>query len=128
MLVLRLLRPSRHAGLLGRDAEWRQNVDTKFKTLSNKNNDNIAVNAKPWTYSDHGGNPQKNDITEVFAHSRVDNAGDTWVFFAASTRAPQGDNHTDFEFNQAGLTITGRPAADHRQPDLTTPLPLATCW
>jgi len=92
---------------LGRDAEWRQNVDTKFKTLSNKNNDNIAANAKPWNYADFGGNPQKNDITEVFAHSRVDGAGDTWVIFAAATRAPQGDNHTDFEFNQAGVTITG---------------------
>jgi len=105
--------PSTCAGIpgknafLGRDAEWRTNVDTKFKTLSNKNNDNIAADEKPWNYSIIGGNPQKNDITEVFAHSRVDGAGDTWVILAASTRAPQGDNHTDFEFNQAGLRTTG---------------------
>jgi len=99
--------PAQLPAVFGHDNEWRQGIDGKFKTLSNKNNDWIAADLKPWNWESFGGNPQKNDITEIFAHSRQDNFGDTWVIMAAATRAPQGDNHTDFEFNQAGLTITG---------------------
>ena len=99
--------PSQLPATFGHDNEWRTGIDGKFKTMSNKNDDDIGANAKPWHWESFGGNPQKNDITEIFAHSRTDGAGHGWIMMAAGTRAPMGDNHTDFEFNQAGLTITG---------------------
>ena len=92
---------------LGHDNIWRKDTDAKFKTRSNKNDDHIGATEKPWNWSNSGGNPQKNDITEIFGHTRPDGLGGSWIIMAAATRAEQGDNHTDFEFNQAGLTITG---------------------
>ncbi len=99
--------PAQMPAFLGHDNVWRNGVDAKFKTRSNKNQDNIDIHASPWNWSTKGGNPQKNDITEIYTHSRSDNAGNVWVMMAAGTRAAQGDNHTDFEFNQAGVVIQG---------------------
>jgi hypothetical protein len=99
--------PNQVPAFFGRDNEWRQDVDGKFKTQSNKNNDNIDPAVKPWHWSTKGGNPQKNDITEIYGAARTDGQGFRWLIVGISTRAPQGDNHTDVEINQAGLRITG---------------------
>src|SRR5437867_10440452 len=103
--------PSRLPVLFSRDLNWATPMDsTLFKGTSNKNNDNIASGAAPWSWAPGNGGPQKNDITEVYAHSRMDGNGDIWLIMGAATRSSNGDEHIDFEINQAGLRIEGGPA------------------
>src|SRR2546426_3785661 len=97
--------------LFARDLNWATSVDsTLFKGSSNKNNDNIGSGGVPWAWAPGNGGPQKNDITEAYAHSRMDINGDIWIILGAATRSSNGDEHVDFEINQAGLIQVGGPA------------------
>ncbi len=100
--------PARLPALFQRDPHWAGNaVDPDhFAGMSNKNNDNIAAGVEPWEWGP-GSGPQKNDITEVYAHARTAISGDLWLIIGASTRSSNGDEHIDFEFNRAGLSKTG---------------------
>jgi hypothetical protein len=89
-----------------------------FAGTSNKNDDLIgsAVGQHPWTWDD-GSTPPKDDLTEVYIHARVgpgiDPAtgltqdGHLWLMLANAHASTDGDKHTDYEFNQAGIQQTG---------------------
>ena len=105
----------------------------KFSGTSNKNDDRIGFvstplfdpmeSNQPWTWEAGDGGPQKNDITNTYFHSRtifnpypvdVDNPDpltqpgardETWLFLATETRATNGDQHVDFEYNAAGIKM-----------------------
>jgi hypothetical protein len=99
---------------------------------SNTNFDLIGCEAgqHPWEWNGIGGNPQKDDITNVFVHRRsrctendADGGGSAteceddgdcavdgetchdWLFLGLETRATNGDRHADFEINQDGLFV-----------------------
>ena len=105
------------------DGNWGNNAPAEhpeldfFAGMANKNDDLIqpkAAGGSPWTWDQKGGGPQKNDITNVYIHSRdIFNPDhqplgrtETWIFLAAETRATQGDQHLDFEFNAAGIQVS----------------------
>jgi hypothetical protein len=94
------------------DPNWAIGFDpTIFRGLSNKNNDDIS-SAQGWNWTGGNGYPQKNDITEVYAARAAILDPDTgelnqWLFMAASTRASEGSEHIDFEWNSFGFTKTG---------------------
>lgn len=90
-----------------RDPHWAGNaVDpSTFSGHSNKNDDDISVGKKPWAWG-AGNGPQKNDLTDVYAHATVYDVGgvpEVWLFLGGLTRAVDGDSHMDFEWNIAGL-------------------------
>lgn len=90
-----------------RDPHWAKSaVDpTTFSGRSNKNNDDISEGENPWSWGP-GSGPQKNDLTDVYAHATVYDVGgapEVWLFLGAQTRAVNGDSHIDFEWNIAGL-------------------------
>ncbi|MBB6611287.1 T9SS type A sorting domain-containing protein [Pontibacter sp. Tf4] len=79
-----------------------------FSGTSNKNSDFIGSGAgqDPWSVKAADGGPQKNDITNVYLHTRRDVNGDKWLFFAFETRSTDGTSYGDIEYNQAGLVFT----------------------
>jgi hypothetical protein len=60
-----------------------------------------------WNVKD-GSVPQKNDITDIYAHVRRQEApppfNELWLFVGASTRSPNGNNYLDFEFFREEVT------------------------
>ncbi|MCZ6655324.1 MAG: hypothetical protein O7D91_20140 [Planctomycetota bacterium] len=92
------------------DCNWGNQGDggdsTQFKGHSNKNNDLIGAGQSPWNWASQGGGPQKNDLTNIYVHRRVE-AGNEWLFVGAETRSTSGDSHIDFEVNQAGVVLQG---------------------
>src|SRR5262249_4585895 len=78
---------------------------------SDKNNSCLVIGQAPWSCK-IGDIPQKNDLTESFATSFVDNDplsptfGQTFLFVGIAHREVNGDNHIDIEFNQRGLIQT----------------------
>jgi hypothetical protein len=83
--------------------------DCSMFTLSNKNNDDISPLADPWNWT-CGSTPQKNDLTDLYAHARVVEVAastEVWLVLGAVTRALAGDSHIDFEWNVAGLEQVG---------------------
>jgi hypothetical protein len=93
--------------MLAVDANWGNKGDGTDPSIfagSNKNNQSIGIGDDPWECKSGGGGPQKNDLTNLYLHTRTDGpGGDLWVFVAAETRSTNGDSHVDFEFNQAGV-------------------------
>ncbi|MBD0259724.1 MAG: hypothetical protein ICV83_28735, partial [Cytophagales bacterium] len=77
-----------------------------FSGGSNKNGDNIAPGQSPYLIQLGGSTPQKNDITNTYLHGRTDSDGNLWIFFAAETRSTDGASYLDFEYNQAGVSVT----------------------
>ncbi|HSP84082.1 MAG TPA: hypothetical protein VLN72_10170, partial [Gillisia sp.] len=78
------------------------------------------IDQDPNTYTwGSGSSPPKNEIQNVAAHftygdpDMIDSYGnpgnpdDLWVLFAADRSVTNGDSYIDFEFLQAGLTMTG---------------------
>jgi len=96
--------PVRLPAFWHRDGNWGTGVDPSTFSKEAKNNDNIAAGFDPYEYGS-GSGPQKNDLTDTYAHARVDGNGDVWLIMGAATRATNGDSHVDFEFNQAGVSI-----------------------
>ncbi|MCH8992649.1 MAG: hypothetical protein IIA44_13010, partial [Acidobacteria bacterium] len=92
------------------DCNWGNQGDggdsTQFKGHSNKNSDLIGAGESPWNWASQGGGPQKNDLTNIYVHRRVD-GGEEWLFVGAETRSTNGDSHIDFEVNQAGVVLQG---------------------
>jgi hypothetical protein len=76
-----------------------------FAGSGNKNDDYIGVGESPWTWGP-GSGPQKNDLTDVYAYSFMENE-EIWLIVGACTRANNGSSHIDFEFNQQGFQKTG---------------------
>ena len=68
------------------DARWNgSNKDpSSFGGGSNKNDDLIGPGQSVWTTT-NGSGPQKNDLTNIFFHTRVDGDGDRWFIFGAET-------------------------------------------
>ncbi len=77
-----------------------------FAGTSNKNSDFIGASQSPWSVKIASGGPQKNDITNIYLHTRLDKNGKKWLFFAFETRSTDGTSYGDIEFNQAGLEFT----------------------
>lgn len=75
-----------------------------FGGTSNKNGQ--LIDSDPYTVQTGGSGPQKNDITDLFLHTRIVD-GHTIIFFGAGTRATNGASYLDFEYNQAGVTVAG---------------------
>ncbi len=99
--------PVYEPALRERDPHWAKGASdpTTFSGRSNKNNDDISFGADPWSWA-RGNGPQKNDLTDVYAHATVYDVGGTpqvWLYLGATTRAVNGDSHVDFEWNIAGL-------------------------
>ncbi len=120
------------------DCNWGRRGDrgdaTQFGCCSNKNDDLIGEDDEPWNWDGTGGNPQKDDITNVYIHRRAvcrgtdglpttqecDDDGDctttgecdNWIFAALETRAVNGDRHVDFEINQAGVKLIDQNGTD----------------
>ena len=88
------------------DDRWNNNNQdaSAFGGTSNKNDDHIGAGQSPWTTT-VGSGPQKNDITNVYFHTRVDANSQRWLIFGAETRAANGDSHVDWEYNQVGVTF-----------------------
>ncbi|SIQ55264.1 T9SS type A sorting domain-containing protein [Pontibacter lucknowensis] len=81
-----------------------------FGGTSNKNGDHIGEGQSPYTIASKSGGPQKNDITNVYLHTKeFENPEtgklETWLFFGAETRSTDGTSYLDFEYNQAGVEI-----------------------
>ncbi|MBM3440522.1 MAG: hypothetical protein FJX94_06645, partial [Bacteroidetes bacterium] len=51
--------------------------------------------------------PQKNDITNVFVHTRTAPNGDVWLVYGIETRSVNGNSYLDLEYNQAGVVLDG---------------------
>ena len=79
---------------------------SQFNGSSNKNGDDIGLTTNNWTYSSNGQAPQKNDITNTMVFFKRQGT-ETWLIGGAETRAVNGDSHLDFEYNQAGVYLTG---------------------
>jgi len=105
-----------YRALLSTDENWgNQSLDAsdpdQFGGVSNKNIDAIGDPAldpsqEPWEWNGTGGGPQKNDLTNTYAFTKVDPAtGHRWLYLAAETRSTNGDSHVDFEINLAGLKV-----------------------
>jgi hypothetical protein len=99
-------------GLYERDPHWAGGAadPTTFNGGSNKNNDDISPLVDPWTVTT-GSGPQKNDLTDLYAHSRVfySDGDHVWIVLGAMTRAANGDSHVDFEWNIAGFEVIEPP-------------------
>jgi hypothetical protein len=97
--------------LYDRDAHWAGSAaDPDHFDGGNKNNDNIGLKSpsnpegSPWTWGP-GSGPQKNDLTDVYAYSKIVE-GEIWLILGACTRANNGSSHIDVEFNQLGFLKT----------------------
>jgi hypothetical protein len=90
------------------DGNWGTNVppdNSVFGGTSNKNGDLIGAGQSPYLLDVGSGGPQKNDITNVFLHTRRNSANNNlWLFVGAETRSINGSSYLDFEYNQAGVT------------------------
>ncbi|HZN82429.1 MAG TPA: hypothetical protein VFC01_22530, partial [Mycobacterium sp.] len=94
-----------------------------FGSTADKNNSCLVTGLQPWQCKT-GDVPQKNDLTEAYAAVFQDQEptsptfGDHLLFVAVGHRSTDGDNHLDFEFNQAGVTtcingvIVGGPGTE----------------
>ena len=106
--------------VLCRDPNWGNGANpatgigsdyTQFAGMSNKNDDDIDPGMDPWNWGGgNSGGPQKNDLTNTYLATVIDDCDNLWLFFGAETRSISGDSHVDFEFNQAGVTVTGAQA------------------
>ena len=86
------------------DDIWAGNLkDVSTFTEGAKNPDNLGPGQMLWMTTE-GSGPRKNDLTNTFFHTRMDESNNLWFVFGAETRAANGDSHLDWEFNQAGLS------------------------